>query len=121
MMQEWTEIQIEIPVSYTDQASAIAQMAVPYGIYIEDYSDLLEEAPKIAHIDLIDEDLLQKDRTQAVIPLLIVATVWYLIITTVLTSAQYYVERYFARGTARVLPPTPLQRIGRWLKEKTHG
>lgn len=71
MMQEWTEIQIEIPVSYTDQASAIAQMAVPYGIYIEDYSDLLEEAPKIAHIDLIDEDLLQKDRTQAVIHLYI--------------------------------------------------
>lgn len=70
-MQEWTEIQIEIPVSYTDQASAIAQMAVPYGIYIEDYSDLLEEAPKIAHIDLIDEDLLQKDRTQAVIHLYI--------------------------------------------------
>ena len=46
MMQEWTEIQIEIPVSYTDQASAIAQMAVPYGIYIEDYSDLLEEADR---------------------------------------------------------------------------
>lgn len=60
------------------------------------------------------------NRTQAVIPLLIVATVWYLIITTVLTSAQYYVERHFARGTARVLPPTPLQRIRRWLKEKTH-
>lgn len=66
-MLEWTEIQIEIPVSYTDQASAIAQMAVPYGIYIEDYSDLLEEAPKIAHIDLIDEELLAKDRDHAVI------------------------------------------------------
>ena len=61
------------------------------------------------------------NRTQAVIPLLVVATVWYLIITTVLTSAQYYVERHFARGTARVLPPTPLQRLRGWLKEKTHG
>ncbi|MDD2103642.1 amino acid ABC transporter permease [Pseudomonas putida] len=60
------------------------------------------------------------NRTQAVIPLLIVATVWYLIITTLLTSAQYYVERHFARGTARVLPPTPLQRVRRWLKEKSH-
>lgn len=66
-MQEWTEIQIEIPVAYTEAASAIAQMAVPYGIYIEDYSDLLEEAPKIAHIDLIDEALLQKDRSQTII------------------------------------------------------
>lgn len=71
MMQDWTEIQIEIPVDYIDTASAIAQMAVPYGIYIEDYSDLLEEAPKIAHIDLIDEDLLQKDRSQAIIHLYI--------------------------------------------------
>ncbi len=70
-MQQWTEIQIEIPVSYTEAASAIAQMAVPYGIYIEDYSDLLEEAPKIAHIDLIDEELLQRDRSQAVIHLYI--------------------------------------------------
>lgn len=61
------------------------------------------------------------NRTQAVIPLLIVATVWYLIITTVLTSAQYYVERHFARGTARVLPQTPLQRLRRWLKETSHA
>lgn len=35
-------------------------MAVPYGIYIEDYSDLVEETLQIAHIDLIDEDLLKK-------------------------------------------------------------
>ncbi len=66
-MQEWTEIQIEIPTSHADQAAAIAQMAVPYGIYIEDYSDLVEEVPKIAHIDLIDEELLQKDRSKAII------------------------------------------------------
>lgn len=61
------------------------------------------------------------NRTQAVIPLLIVATVWYLLITTVLTSVQYYIERYFARGALRNLPPTPLQRVRGWLKEKTHG
>ncbi|MDE1169377.1 MAG: amino acid ABC transporter permease [Pseudomonas sp.] len=61
------------------------------------------------------------NRTQAVIPLLIVATVWYLLITTVLTSAQYYIERYFARGAVRVLPPTPLQRLRGWFKEKAHG
>jgi polar amino acid transport system permease protein len=60
------------------------------------------------------------NRTQAVIPLLIVATVWYLIITTALTSLQYYVERYFARGAARVLPPTPAQRLRRWLKGTSH-
>jgi polar amino acid transport system permease protein len=47
------------------------------------------------------------------IPLLIVASIWYLIVTTVLSFGQYYLERYFARGAARELPPTPLQRLRR--------
>jgi polar amino acid transport system permease protein len=47
------------------------------------------------------------------IQLLIVASLWYLIVTTVLTIGQYYVERYFGRGSARDLPPTPLQRLTR--------
>jgi polar amino acid transport system permease protein len=49
------------------------------------------------------------------IPLLIVASMWYLILTSILTIGQYYVERYFARGSARQLPPTPLQRLRRML------
>ena len=64
---DWTEVKINIPTRWIDAASAIAQMVVPYGIYIEDYSDLVTEAPKIAHIDLIDEDLLQKDREHGII------------------------------------------------------
>ena len=64
---DWTEINIEISADQVDEAAAIAQMVVPYGIYIEDYSDLRTEAPKIAHIDLIDEELLQKDVTKALI------------------------------------------------------
>ena len=47
------------------------------------------------------------------IPLLIVASIWYLIVTTVLSFGQYYLERYFGRGAARELPPTPLQRLRR--------
>ena len=49
------------------------------------------------------------------IPLFIVASIWYLIVTTVLSFGQYYLERYFARGAARELPPTPLQRLRRSL------
>src|SRR5207249_1038926 len=45
------------------------------------------------------------------IPLLIVASIWYLIVTSVLTAGQFYVERYYARGATRSLPPTPIQRI----------
>jgi polar amino acid transport system permease protein len=43
--------------------------------------------------------------------LLFVASGWYLILTSVFSVGQYYVERYFARGSARALPPTPLQRM----------
>jgi len=37
------------------------------------------------------------------IPLLVVASLWYLILTTVLSVGQYYVERRFARGSGRVV------------------
>ncbi|MGW6129855.1 amino acid ABC transporter permease [Cellulomonas sp. NPDC055163] len=52
-------------------------------------------------------------RNQRVVPLLLVAAIWYLVLTTVLTVAQFYLERYYARGALRTLPPTPLQRV-RW-------
>ena len=54
---EWNEITVKVPVSSVDSAAAIANMTVPYGIYIEDYSNLEADAETIAHIDLIDEDL----------------------------------------------------------------
>ncbi|AJZ85066.1 MULTISPECIES: amino acid ABC transporter permease [Streptomyces] len=40
-------------------------------------------------------------RNGRVVPLLMVATVWYIILTTVLSIAQYYVERRFSRGATR--------------------
>ena len=64
---DWNEITIKVPVSDTEKAAAIANMTVPYGIYIEDYSNLENDAEEIAHIDLIDEDLINKDRETAVI------------------------------------------------------
>ena len=57
---DWTEIAITVPAEDVDRAGDIAQMVVPYGIYIEDYSNLEQEAWEIAHIDLIDEELLNK-------------------------------------------------------------
>jgi polar amino acid transport system permease protein len=50
-----------------------------------------------------------------VVPLLVVASVWYLAITSVASIGQYYVERRFGRGRARELPQTPLQRLRRTL------
>lgn len=64
---EWTEINISVLPQDADKAGDIAQMVVPYGIYIEDYTGLEEQVQEIAHIDLIDEELLQKDRSRAII------------------------------------------------------
>jgi polar amino acid transport system permease protein len=50
-------------------------------------------------------------RTYQVIPMLIMASLWYLAMTSILMTAQYYVERHFARGSLRTLPPTPVQRF----------
>jgi polar amino acid transport system permease protein len=55
------------------------------------------------------------------IPLLLVASLWYLIVTTVLSIGQYYIERRFGRGAARELPETPLQRIRRNLFSFRHA
>ena len=63
----WTEITVSVPNEFTDTAAAIANMTVTYGIYIEDYSDLEEAAWDIAHIDLIDEELIAKDRKNSII------------------------------------------------------
>lgn len=64
---DWTEIKITVNADDVDRAGDIAQMVVPYGIYIEDYRNLEQEAWEIARIDLIDEDLLAKDRTKGVV------------------------------------------------------
>ncbi len=64
---DWTDVQISVPAKDIDTAAAIAQMVVPYGIYIEDYSDMVEAVPQIAHIDLIDEALLARSRDTAII------------------------------------------------------
>ncbi|WP_279357554.1 amino acid ABC transporter permease/ATP-binding protein [Methylobacterium indicum] len=56
-------------------------------------------------------------RNLEVIPLLMVATVWYLVILSVLSFVQRHVERYYARGALRNPPPsligTALKRLHR--------
>ena len=54
-----------------------------------------------------------------VIPLLMVATIWYLVLTSVLTVGQFYLERRFARGATRIRPRTPLQRLRAALRPGT--
>jgi len=45
-------------------------------------------------------------RNLEVIPLLMVATVWYLVILTVLSIIQHHIERHYSRGALRNPPPS---------------
>ena len=51
------------------------------------------------------------NRTFEVIPLLIVASLWYLAMTTVLTIGQHFVEKRFSRGSQRTIPTARRPRI----------
>ena len=44
-------------------------------------------------------------RTYQTIPLLVVASLWYLVVTSILMVGQYFIERRYSRGVAR--PKTP--------------
>jgi polar amino acid transport system permease protein len=52
-----------------------------------------------------------------IVPLLLVATVWYVILTSVVSVVQFYVERYYSRGALRTVPPTPLQKFRAGLRD----
>jgi polar amino acid transport system permease protein len=43
--------------------------------------------------------------------MLFLAAAWYLLLTSVFSVGQYYLERYYARGSSRQLPSTPWQKI----------
>jgi polar amino acid transport system permease protein len=53
-----------------------------------------------------------------VIPLLMVASIWYLIMTSVLSVAQHYIERHYGRGHAAAAPPASRMP---WLRRRTTG
>lgn len=89
---DWTEITIEVASKDIDEATAIANVTVPYGIYIEDYSDLIEQSWEIAHVDLIEQELLEKDRSKAIVHIYISKE------DNALEAVEYLTERLNANG-----------------------
>ena len=65
----------------------------------------------IGVIDLLGAAQNIYSATYQVVPMLIVASLWYLAVTTILSIGQFYLERYYAKGALRTPPPTPIQRI----------
>ena len=64
---EWTDIRLTVAQKDAEQAEAAATMIAEGGIYIEDYSDLEEQVEQIAHVDLIEPELLDKPRDVVII------------------------------------------------------
>ena len=89
---DWTEICINISSKDIDDVTAIANVTVPYGIYIEDYSDLIEQSWEIAHVDLIEQELLEKDRSKATVHIYISKE------DNALETIEYLTERLNANG-----------------------
>ena len=56
------EIRVSVPARDYDTAEAVVTMASPQGFWAEDYRDLENEVMQISRINLIDEDLLAKNR-----------------------------------------------------------
>ncbi len=59
---EWTDICITVPRRHAAIAEAVATGISGSGIYVEDYGDLEAQVQAIAHVDLIEPELLAKDR-----------------------------------------------------------
>ena len=66
---EWTDIRITVPQRFAETAEAVATMVANGGSYIEDYSDLEQQAWEIAHVDLSEQELLDKPRDVVIVHL----------------------------------------------------
>jgi polar amino acid transport system permease protein len=64
----------------------------------------------VPYVELFFQTSAIGSRTFRPFPMLVTASLWYLAMTSVLMVGQYYIERYYARGSVRELPATPLQK-----------
>lgn len=83
--------------------------------YTNQLVGLVKASSLVYYVSLVDlfgiVSQLSSTNPQDLVPILMVGVAWYLVLAAVLTVVQYYVERHFARGSARSLPPTPRQRL----------
>ena len=64
---QWTDIKIICDKKFEDVFDYFSAEVCPMDVQIEDYSNLESDVLEIAHIDLIEQDLLEKDRTKIIV------------------------------------------------------
>ncbi|MFF2194609.1 amino acid ABC transporter permease [Streptomyces sp. NPDC058157] len=89
--------------------------------YVNQLIGLLKATSLVFYVSLLDlfgsVQSLASTYPGDVVPLLLVATVWYVILTSLVSAVQFHVERHYARGALRAVPPTPLQRARAGLRD----
>ncbi len=89
--------------------------------YVNLLIGLIKSSSLVYYVSLIDlfGSVQQMGSTYPgdIVPLLVVASVWYVILTSVISVVQFYVERFFARGAVRTLPPTPIEKFKKQTKD----
>ncbi|WP_417562671.1 amino acid ABC transporter permease [Microbacterium sp.] len=71
----------------------------------------------IAVLELYTQASMISSQNLKQVELLIVVSIWYLTLTSILSVPQYYLERRYGRGSSRTLPPTPWQRVRRFFAD----
>lgn len=64
---DWIDLALKVKTEDCETAQWVASEVAANGIYTEDYSNLEAETLEIAHIDLIDRALKQKDRSHVIV------------------------------------------------------
>ncbi|KND27462.1 MULTISPECIES: amino acid ABC transporter permease [Streptomyces] len=65
----------------------------------------------VQYVDLLKAATDIGQGSGSTVEMLFLAAAWYLILTSVFSVGQYYLERHYAKGSSRTLPPTPMQRF----------
>jgi polar amino acid transport system permease protein len=89
-------MRVIIPPTGNEFINMLKTSSLAYAIQ---FAELLRAATDISSRNLL------------VVELLFTVALWYLLLTSVFSVGQFYLERRFARGSSRTLPPTPLQRL----------
>lgn len=64
---QWTDIKIITDKKNEEICDFVSAEVCPMGVQIEDYSDLEAQVEQIAHVDLIEQELIDKDRTKIIV------------------------------------------------------
>lgn len=87
--------------------------------YVNQLIGLVKMSSLVYYVGLADMFtavyILESRTPNDIVPILLAGSAWYLVIAAVLSVVQFYVERHYARGAVRTLPPTPWQRLRRRL------